>query len=379
MRTLLRWLLAVPVVLASAVWGAPYRAVELTAPGVGGGVGAMFRGAYGDWAVGGTVRNGIAVQAMVWDVQTGKAVSLHSPAWTYSDATGVFGDRIVGYARHPNGEIQAVQWKLTGGQWVATDIRPTGATYSTARDTWGAYSAGASAYGNAINRATLWSHGGGGNFAVDITPAGYDQAVIEGTDGSRQVGYAFTDTVTHAILWRLTRESAVSLHPTRSPEFYKYSWGQEAGGGQQVGWAGTGLGAVQHAMVWTDTAESAVDLNPPGYVFSDARDTNGRQQVGYASLTGGFGNGRAMVWSGTAESGVDLHSLLEPGVFARSYGFVIDDWGNVYGHAIDTAGVYHAIKWEVVPEPAMATWAAIVAAWLAGRRRMRASEDVNAG
>jgi hypothetical protein len=149
-------------------------------------------------------------------------------------------------------------------------------------------------------------------------------------------------------------------------------------GDQQVGFAG--LGEVinpAHAILWRGTGESAVDLNPAGFASSYAMGTNGRQQVGHATVESGNSmdpalEAHAFIWSGTAESAIDLHSFLDPTKFTRSFAYSIDDFGNAYGTAYDTAGVPHAMMWSAVPEPSGLAVLAIAAAACLSRRRRRA-------
>ena len=354
-RMVAKTLLVVALLTASNAL-AQYKPVDLTPPGLPPGVGAGIRAVDGTRAVGSTLRNGVFTGAVAWDLESGSSTLLNSDKWRWSTASSISGDTVVGFFANPiPGGIEAVRWSWTDtGIKVVGDMNPPGATLSSANGTTGQFSGGSAVFENSIDRAMLWSHTGGNDFAVDINPDGYDEGAVTAMHGTRQVGIAYDDTRTHAVLWRLTKESAVSLHPTSDPDLYKHSWGSGVHGDQQVGWAGTGLGAIQHAILWRDTAESAVDLNPAGYVYSQATDTNGHQQVGFAALTGGFGNARAMVWSGSAASAVDLHQFLDQGLYVRSYAYAIDDRGSVYGHAVDATGVAHAMQWTPVPEPSTA-------------------------
>jgi hypothetical protein len=79
--------------------------------------------------------------------------------------------------------------------------------------------------------------------------------------------------------------------------------------------------------------------------------TNGRQQAGFAAVGRfPFENQHAMLWNGSATDFIDLHLFLPSG-FTSSTAGAIDEFGNVFGSAIDAAGRSHTIQWVAVPEP----------------------------
>jgi MYXO-CTERM domain-containing protein len=154
-------------------------------------------------------------------------------------------------------------------------------------------------------------------------------------------------------------------------------------GNQQVGrfgYAGEPAFNVRAAL-WHDTPESFVDLSPPGSRRSEALATNGTQQVGLAVFAGSDER-HAVLWSGTADSVIDLHQFLpNPERFVLSTAEDIDDAGNVYGWALEEGspgGRFHAIVWQVVPEPSAAGVLALAAAGLL-RRRPRTTKITGGG
>jgi hypothetical protein len=80
--------------------------------------------------------------------------------------------------------------------------------------------------------------------------------------------------------------------------------------GQAVG---VGSPLSNHAYLWTTVG--ALDLNPSGFAESEALGTNGTQQVGYASGSGGTVDEHALLWNGTAASAVDLSPTNLSGIY----------------------------------------------------------------
>jgi hypothetical protein len=358
---------------------AQYRTTDLTPPNLPAGVGAHIQGVddAGAHAIGSLMQGTATFRgAVLWDLNAGAHTLLNPAGHRTSLGWGVHGGQQIGWAQQSTtNQIHAALWNGSAGSFV--DINPEGAHLSSAHDTNGLYHVGSASFEGAFNRAILWEQRGGAHFWRDMTPPGTEEGAIVAIDGSRQIGGAGAGGIGHAFLWELTPESAIDLHPGGNP-LYVHSEGAEIRGDQQVGSAGTGLFQTYHAILWRGSAASAVDLNPEhlGFAYSLAHDTNGRQQVGLATVNPGnpfdpnqFAH--AMLWSGTAASALDLHQFLPPGEFTRSFAHAIDDAGSVYGTAYDTAGVPHAIQWTVVPEPSSIAVLALGVTRVLGRLRRR--------
>jgi hypothetical protein len=159
------------------------------------------------------------------------------------------------------------------------------------------------------DHAVLWN--GTPESAVDLHPAGnFDMSIANDTDGANQVGFAREAGMLnpHAALWSGSAASFVDLHPTG----YLFSEAMSVSTNEQVGSVAAPPGLF-HAGLWRGSAESFVDLNPnvnPNW-GSQALDTNGVQQVGFAALpVNELPQLHATVWTGTAPSIFDLHNLL---------------------------------------------------------------------
>jgi hypothetical protein len=192
---------------------------------------------------------------------------------------------------------------------------------------------------------------------VDLTPPGFWTARAQGFLGEYVVGNARASQSdsTHAVLLNRPDNGVTDLGPAGSHV-------EAAGGGQAVGWLGSG-----RAYVWTSPDASSVDLQPAGALWSYALATNGRQQVGYVVDAR---SNRAALWSGTAESYVDLSALLPPG-FSNSQAMGIDADGNIIGYATTADQSFpHAIMWAV-PEPGAAGLGMLAACVVLTRRSKR--------
>jgi hypothetical protein len=355
--------------LASRAAAQAYRATDLTPPGLPAGAGASIRSVTRDGteAVGYVELSNGLDQAARWDLAAGgRYTALHPEGYRDSSASGSAGGRQVGWAFDTNlRTYHGLVW--SGAAQGFINVNPPGATHSTVNGTDGRHLVGGASFGNTDTRAMVWAERNGTWFSTDITPAGYRQATVTGVDGSRQVGSGGDFVFDRALLWELTPESAVELHPPGAAS----SQAVGVRGNEQVGWAGTGAFFANHATLWRGTAASAVDLHPAGFRYSQAHATNGRQQVGWATTAGlpdPLSLARATVWSGTADSAIDLHAFLDPDQFKNSIADAIDDFGNVYGMARDMDNVRHPIVWTAVPEPGAAA-GALAALLLLGRRR----------
>lgn len=347
---------------------------------------------------------GIALAASTTyaDVPVYRAIdlyALHGPlAQTfpaYGSVAAVDG-QVVGLSTAPGGETRAVVWDRTG---TPSDLTPpnlmTGYIYVYTTD-------GQQQVGSVSQHAALWA--GGASTLVDLNPAGASDSVALGVHGGQQVGAVGS----HAFLWNGSAASAVDLGPGvafATDGVQQVGTASNIGGspaclwtgsaaskvilsgdsvaygvahGEQVG-AGPTVAASPHARLWHGTGESMVDLHPAqlGVVASEAWGTNGTTEVGWGDsrLNGDFIR-HALAWHGSAASAVDLHLLLGEKFFF-SEATSVDDAGNIYGIALESAGnppgtlfgTWHAVEWVPVPEPSTAAGTALLIACTIRRRR----------
>jgi hypothetical protein len=252
----------------------------------------------------------------------------------------------------PQGATHALLW--SGSASTAVDLNPRPYISSFGTDTDGRQQVGWASLDNNTTYAFVWS--GTAASGVNLKGDGYFSSLAKAVKGGQQVGWGEwkTDPFSeHALLWSGTAASLVDLNP---PGYLSsHAWG--VGGGQQVGDASTsryGGSAFQpglyslHAFLWSGTASSGIDLHPAGFTDSRAVDTNGVEQVGWGLTDSG--EAHALLWSGSSESCVDLSAYLPAGL-TNSRAYSIDDAGNIFGDALDAAGIYHVIEWSPVPEP----------------------------
>jgi|SRR4051812_14685140 hypothetical protein len=297
-----------------------------------------YRGTYGTGVSDGE-QAGTAMwfRALLWRGSASSVVDLHPDGFVSSGANAASRGMQAGSGRTTSGQQHALKW--AGSASTVVDLDPTGI--------WGRSEAlgisGDQVVGYAETtypaypgplRALLWTSSG----VVDLHPSGFEQSTATATDGVQQVG----DGDGHALLWSGSANSVVDLHPLGG-----YIWSRAHGvsGGQQVGmgvYGVLGISAREHALLWKGSAESVVDLHPSGFSESKALAVAGGQQVGLAITADGLFH--ALLWNGTADSVVDLHVFL-PAPFASSVASGIDASGNVIGWAELGTGERHAILW----------------------------------
>jgi hypothetical protein len=261
-------------------------------------------------------------------------------AWVYGGAGNVF----VGYGVTDNGGYygyaHALVWQGTNFAWK--DINPIGDTVSYAYATNGTLLVG-SGESSALH-ALVWSLT---NLSkpTDLHPGTkYTQSEALGLYGSRQVGYAVTNSMTptqHAMIWNGTAASAIDLTPPGVTAAYAYATGSV----QQVGCGVVAPNVASHALLWRGTAASTRDLNPLGFVDSCARAIRNGIIAGYGHNSGRVMN--ALVWTGTAASAVDLQSVM-PSTYVESQAYSFDASGNIIGSALyeaPTGVAWHTIVW----------------------------------
>jgi len=313
-------------------------------------------------------------------------VDLNPAGCSQSNAAGVSGGRVVGWAPSPpSGNNHAGVWSGTAaswqdqhpadywrsfghgiagntiGGWVGNLSGDRACTWNisdgTRVDLGGSFTnsyvfgiAGNEQVGQVITtgyHAALW-RGTAGSF-VDLNPAGAAYSDAVNTSGEVEVGaYSAKSlpgkTDPRACMWRGDAGSFTSLHPAG----HAYSSAYDASGDQQVGMV-DGC-----ASLWTGLASSWVNLNPAGCSSSEANGVSNGVQVGDAQGTATGNSMHAIMWTGTADSWFDLHSLLPAG-YAASAAMSVD----VVGDEIWVAGnagqnpytSAHAVLWHYTPDP----------------------------
>jgi hypothetical protein len=322
--------------LIQNTWATNYVAIDLHPSYL---VSSYALGVTGTQQVGsGVDSSNIDGRAILWNNSAESVVDLTPIGFTTSEAVDTDGAHQVGYANN-----HAMLWNGSAESYV--DLNPNGCEGSHAYGIGGSQQVGFGSFSSGMH-AVLWN--GSAQSFVDLNPAGFNYTAAFATDGLRQVGASdWFSGGGHAFLWSGTADSAIDLNP---PNFDR-CFAMDIRGLQQVGWGeGSATNNKQHALMWTGSAESVVDLNPDAFSYSAVFGTNGTNQVGYGSgaLTGN--EQHAILWSNSAENFIDLHQFLSSG-FVSSEARSIDALGNIVGEAYDSTGNYHAILWQVVPEP----------------------------
>ena len=137
-------------------------------------------------------------------------------------------------------------------------------------------------------------------FAVSMQPAGPVGSFGQGGDGAIQAGYiqnAAPNNSPRAAMWLGSAGSWVDLHPAAA----SVSEAMDSRGGSQAGWAQ--VAGMYVASLWTGSAGSWVNLNPTGALASWAYGCDGIDQAGLVDF-GGVAH--AALWHSTSASYVDL-------------------------------------------------------------------------
>jgi hypothetical protein len=282
-----------------------------------------------------------AQHAVLWRTPGAIPIQLHPDGWISSAAEAINGGRQVGFVltvfEKRFFQAHAAVWAGSVASFV--DINPPEFYWTQATGIDGTQVVGyaiPSIPQGTIQRALLWDLVTG--IHTDLTPARHQRSMANGVFGGEQVGWAQQGGPTHAALWKGSAASAVDLNPTG----VQFSIAYATDGKHQVGIAD------DHATLWTGSAASAVDLNPAGWASSAARAVLGSQEVGDGQRKANVFISHALIWSGTAASVVDLHRFLPAG-FTESFARAVDARGNVGGSATDSAGTSHAILWQPIP------------------------------
>jgi hypothetical protein len=265
------------------------------------------------------------------------------PSWTtYSRASGVSGDQVVGEVLPQSGDggVHAALWDANTGS--LTDLHPVGKWYSQAFGTDGIQQVG-----TAGSRACLWTGSAASIVYLTDTSIGSPTSVAYGVSGGRQVGSIWNDGTYRASLWSGSASSLVDLHPAGAAS----SDALAISGDQQVGYSRTF--AHDHACLWRGSADSWTDLHPSGAYQSQASAVFGGRQAGWVQMEDY--SLHASIWAGSAGSWLDLHSYL-PSTYYESFATGVSVQGNdiwVAGCATNEGtNKYEAVVWhQVVPEP----------------------------
>lgn len=271
-------------------------------------------------------------------------IGLTANGYNDTHASGISGGQQVGYGadQATGGGDHALLWRGASG---VIDLNPNEYMLSVATATCGGEQVGYG-YGQSTGRsdhALLW-HGSAGS-VVDLHPNGFIYSRAQGTSGGQQVGEGrltlsqsrgnkIVPGVTHALFWRGSVASVVDLHPRG----FISSEARGTDGEEQIG-----IGSLshesewpRHALLWRGSAGSVVDLNPRGFEDSEALGASNGEQVGWGIPIGGAYPGgpiHALLWRGSADSVVDLHprGFLLSEAHATNGGEQVG-WGN--GHAL---------------------------------------------
>lgn len=268
------------------------------------------------WGAGSVTGNRAA--AMTWHDTAASASFLSLPFASYtSQALKTDGVQIVGSATPyikdgtAVGPVRAMVWDAATG--TATDLGD-GGNGAQALGVGGGQQVGYVLKGTF--NAALWT--GSSRSLLVINPKNATGSVANGTDGTRQVGYA-----TYSVRVR-----------TEAPK-----------GSKDM--------LINYATVWSGTVESAQIIHPypsnatTSFLHSYATAVSGSTIVGYAtdpSVSGGTpAYYHAIVWDASLQS-IDLNAFLPPG-FVGSQAFAVDEYGNIAGVMTAADGQRHAVIW----------------------------------
>lgn len=304
-------------------------------------------GGFANTIANGGIGGSLANLATLWNVK-GRATNMHPAGFNYSAILGRCGDLSVGYAGTTGLTQEPIVWQAkvpsqlfvpfayVGGRAVATDGSQI-VGYATETDT---------ERGVGATHALVWDVTSG--LATDLG----DKSTIYGVGGGVQVGTRVGSQGATAGLWNGTAASFVDLHVQSND----VSVACDTNGKIQVGYVGLDV-RVRHegrprdirfysAGYWTGTAESFTYL-PSAYRHSFALAIKGETIVGYGNTTDAIGTpqfSHAVAWLGEDHEYVDLHALL-PADMRTSRASGIDEFGNIVGYGITTAGVFRSYVW----------------------------------
>ncbi len=232
--------------------------------------------------------------ALLWAGSADSVTDLHPDEYKFSNINGMGQAQQVGTVYTMSLAPHAALWSGTAGSFV--DLTPA-SSYAEALGVYGNEQVGYGTTGTAYH-ALLWR--GTPESVVDLHPAGYQESQACAVWDGQQVGTGFLSTFgSRALLWQGDAASVVDLTPG---SFGYQAAALDVAGGLQVGWA-SASGTNSHAYVWAGSAASGFDLQtllPAGFVGSQATaiDSLGNI-VGFAHESDGTLH--AVMWATTPE------------------------------------------------------------------------------
>ncbi len=168
----------------------------------------------------------------------------------------------------------------------------------------------------------------------------------------RQVGYEIRGQA-EARLWSGRARNFINLHPNGFDSSMAISLddgiqvGSVARIVNKLGEAKRGIKIrYDQACTWAGSA-SSMSLLFSQYANSFSNDVTGQTICGNGIVTGfnGLrGPYHALVWATPSSAATELHNVLPFG-YSQSFANRVDSSGNVFGSAIDAAGISHAVIW----------------------------------
>ncbi len=334
-------------ILTSPAFGAPFTSHDLyPLAKPGGGITQVFPTGFhpaADGVVGGQGAHGDNFShAFLW-TSSANPIDLNPAGFTNSYIWAANGTHQVGYAaNNRTGLGHGYLWSGTAASGI--DLTPAGYSLAAVYESSDSRQVGsvAGTPNNFVDHAATWS-GSAASF-VDINPANFTTSKALNLDATHEIGSGsgpLTGNAEHALFWT-DGGAAVDLHPAG----FASSEGQAVRDGREVGLGYFGVGGEPQALLWVGASPVATNLTPIGFGGSIATDVSANGVVGYTSTTGSAPH--AAYWSDSAASFVDLHALLGPS-FVNSQAFSIGEDGTIYGTALDSANVYHAVSWTATP------------------------------
>ncbi len=165
----------------------------------------------------GSISSPTAGHAIVWNVASPHVATDINGTFANSDARGVSGSEVVGYASDV-GPVHAILWNHVGAAYVPTDLNPVGAEMSLAYGTNGSAQVGLAVVdATGDGHAFLWTESGSTVTGTDLQ-ASLDSSIFVSSqalgiaDNGDIVGLAMdTSGNSHAILWTVSTPEPASL------------------------------------------------------------------------------------------------------------------------------------------------------------------------
>lgn len=216
--------------------------------------------------------------------------------------------------------------------YSALDVHPSGGPESSGL----AAASGSRFAGNVttsagFGQARVWRADG---TSFPLRNSGFTDSAVSDDDGTVLVGNGLANADTRAVRWPSASADPVSLHPAG----YSASYALGCGGSQTVGAGFPTSSGQRRALLWTGAlSSSVVNLHPLTHSESEAHETDGATQVGYATISGLF---RPVLWRGSATSVIDLL----PQGFTRGVAYAVDQDQQV-GYVRNGSNPARAARW----------------------------------